>query len=326
MGETITFKNFMYNSTLTVPLSLDSLKPSIDLYFLIDATFTNRALLREAQDSIPVLMQSVAALRADPAFGAGIFRDESELWDGFQNIATLTDRQSDVVAAVADAKGTGGLDYFESNLAALYQAARNDSVGWRRSARKFVIMAAAFVGHEPTCTGDLPRLDRAVVVDALVKDGIAPILYSAPDDVMDAATVPYGCKNANAAGKGQGSYVSEKASGAFIKGKAKELVVDDVLASVKELFYKVRVDLKDCEKDLNIRSDVPDSGIIPYGKNIELSFELSDSMCRKSTSGIVKGKCTVEFEIDGVRKQQVTIIVDQYEGCPDTYSPEHQVA
>lgn len=325
LGETASFSQFDFNETVTVPISLMSIKPNVDLYLLMDATFTNRVLLRDSQESFPKFMDAFSTLSVDAAFGAGIFRDESELWNGFANVQSITVKTGLVESAFKETVGEGGLDYFESNLVALYQAATNSSVEWRKYSRKFVILAAAFVGHEPTCTGDLPKLDREIVAKTLRKEGVVPILYSAPDNVMDAATVPYGCTGTETAGAGQGSYVAKNGGGDFIKGKAKSLDTMELMSSIQSLFYSVNVNTKDCNDILNIETNLT-SNILPYGSGIELSFNLKEKLCRQSGSGPKKGKCKIEIDIEGLKTQEFNIVVDRYLNCPtnNTYDPSDQ--
>lgn len=326
LGETASFSQFDFNETLTVPISLASIKPNVDIYFLVDATFTNRILLRESQTSFPELMDSFSKLSVDAAFGAGIFRDESELWNGFENVQGITDKKREVESAFKETTGEGGLDYFESNLVALYQAATNNSVEWRRNSRKFVILAAAFVGHEPTCTGDLPKLDRQIVTETLRKAGIIPILYSAPDNVMDAATVPYGCIGSETVDAGQGSYVAKNGGGDFIKGKAKSLDTMEIMKSIQSLFYNVNVNTKDCNDIISIETNLTSNNVLPYGSGIELSFNMKEKLCRQSSSGPKKGTCKIEIDIEGLKSQEFNIVIDQYFNCPtnNTFDPEER--
>lgn len=323
LGETVTFTFFDADETLTLPVSLARARPAVDVYAVLDATFTNRALVRAVRTALPDLFAAVDAVSAHAAFGAAIFRDESELWNGFANLQSLTAEKRAVHEALENTTGAGGLDYFESNLVALYLAATNTSVGWRRNARKVIVMAASFVGHEPTCTGRLPKLNRSVVAHTLVEERIVPVFYSRPGDGLDAATVPYGCSGSSTAGVGQGSHIARVAGGAIVEGDAKVFDTNLVLDAIKARLLRVNIDTSDCDAIFDIKTNASDHAVVPLGGGLQLKLKMTRKLCKESSDGIKRGKCKIGIDIDGMRTESLTVIVDRYQKCPtnNTYDP-----
>lgn len=253
----------------------------IDMYLLLDATFTTTKLLDDFKRNVFKLIHHLENLSSDVHAGIGIFRDESELTNGFTNLLSLSTRLQQVATKVGTITNEGGLDFYEAHLPALYITATNETIGFRSfdnngkvkvkkmdekmnmNGLKMILMMSSFVGHEPSCTGNLPILDRRIVSEVLMKRKIIPIFYSAPGFGMDAQPVPYGCSSSNkntSAKRGQGSYITKKTAGVYIRGEENQFDVTDVneaiskkvedyVNSVNSVMMKVvSVDGKDCER------------------------------------------------------------------------------
>lgn len=326
LGEKVTISGAKIGEDVKLPLSLTSARPRVDIYFVLDATFTNKLLVKDAKTSYALFMQRVSAFGLDAAFGVGIFRDESELKNGFKNLQTISTDANMTAAALNQVEGMGGLDYFESNLVALYKTTVNGSVGWRPGARRIVVMAAAFVGHEPTCSKGLPRLTRGFVADALVNASVTPVFYSAPGDVMDAATVPYGCADAETVGKGQTSYIAKKAGGVFLKGASRKLDVDAVYSAVEGLLMNVSADESDCTGIAKVRFNTSFDKPFMNGDGVRIDVKLLPQLCQPvgNASAVVMAKCSVKFAFngDGERKSKLSLDFDDIQGCDNSTDPK----
>lgn len=320
LGEIVTISNHPIRKNLNFPISLIDATPKVDVYFVLDATFTNRFIVKDARTAFATLMDQLSTIVADVTFGLAIFRDESELWNGFENVASLSKKPGKVRAALNKVEPKGGLDYFESNLAALYQAATNRSVGWRKSARKVIVMAAAFVGHEPTCTGALPRLTRKVVAETLADAAIMPVFYSAPGDAMDAATVPYGCDGAETAGPGQTSYIAEETGGVLIPGMSRNVDVPKIFNAVKASLLTLSVDAGACKRFANVTFNQSLDKPLAYADTVELKVSLLPQVCatKPNSAKPVNAECNLRFLFnkDNSSANVFSLKFQNVTGCP----------
>lgn len=312
LGEKVTITDHPIRKPLKFPVSLLKAAPKIDVYFALDATFTNRFIVKDAQDSYGLLIEKLNNLGIDASFGLGIFRDESELSDGFKNLQSITKNGDKVVTALKTVEGMGGLDYFESNLVALYKVATDKNIGWRKSSRKYVIMAAAFVGHEPTCTGNLRQLTRQVVAETLKDKSVVPVFYSAPGKVMDAATVPYGCEGNETAGSGQSSFIAKETNGTFIAGMARSLEIDKLYNAIAGSLFSLSVDASACERFANIKYNITMDKPVTYGDGIEVGLNLQTKLCERKNNSTkpLSLKCMVQFLFNGEKTPSNSLTLD----------------
>lgn len=320
LGEKVTITDHPIRKPLNFSISLLQAAPTIDVYFLLDATFTNRFIVRDAQNSYGLLIERLNSLGIDASYGLGIFRDESELSDGFKNLQSITKKGDKVIAALQTVEGMGGLDYFESNLVALYKVAIGKGIGWRKNSRKYVIMAAAFVGHEPTCTGSLPQLNRQVVANRLKSKSIIPVFYSAPGRVMDAATVPYGCQGNETAGSGQSSFITKQTNGTFIAGMARTLKIDELYNAVTDSLFSLSVDASTCERFANVKYNTTLGMPMTHGEGIEVELNLLTKLCqgKGNSTKPISPTCTVQFLFNGQKNpsNSLTLNFKNLTMCP----------
>ena len=122
--------------------------PKVDVFFLADTTGSMPGTLANIQAGAAAIMFGTAGL-GDVAYGVGEYKDEGDIFTYRlnQGITTnITDVQTGINAWVA----SGGGDYPEAQLYALYQVASTAVTGWRPGFTRIVIWFGDAPGHDPS--------------------------------------------------------------------------------------------------------------------------------------------------------------------------------
>lgn len=185
--------------------------PAVDVFILVDLTGSFRDDLPNFQSQAPTIIDQMISLNPNTRFGLGSFRDypigsfgDPGDW-AYRLMADLTFDASAVKSAISGLVADGGDDTPESQLAALYQAAKgvgqdtngdgdfNDpediSPGQQanfRSPIKIILMWTDAPFHQPGDDGYYPGPSFAEVIGALTARGIKFIgIASSPESVLE---------------------------------------------------------------------------------------------------------------------------------------------
>lgn len=309
--ESVTLYRPKVSSTHSINVDFKGSPVKTDIYFLIDATGSMGSLILSIQEQFPRLVAGVKAI-SDAAFGMGIFRDERELNNGFENIQSVSTNSRLSRTALANVSAGGGQDAEEANLVALYKLATDPAIGWRDASRRIVLYIADEPGHEPTCLGEGFRLDRANVIASLNKASVSVIAISYPVDAMDRATKQLGCgPKVFDAPAGQGTAIAEGTGGIYLSGNDNVFNVKEILSSIRKLTKKVTVSNNSCTKYLNMNYLPALPAVLPSNARLRVTFTVRPTSCElKSTF-----ECKIWFLESGVVLKPFVVRLQQVQDC-----------
>lgn len=295
----------------TVNLDFRASPVKTDVYLLIDATGSMGSLIMAIQEEFSRLAAGVRAT-SDAAFGVGIFRDERELTNGFENLQSLTSSVREAQGALQNISARGGQDAEEANLVALYEVATAESIGWREASRRIVIYVADEPGHEPTCLSDGLKLTRGKVVRALNDAAISVIAMSYPPGALDRATKQLACGTDVAdAGEGQGTELAEKTGGFYLGGVEDVFDVNLILSSIRKLTKRVTVDSNTCDKYVKTEYEPGLPAVLASNVRLQIKFTILASSCELTEAY----QCEIAFRESDVVLKPLPVTLEKPQNC-----------
>lgn len=231
-----------------VRLHFGPMSTQLDVYLLVDGTGSMGIVIQSIQRTFRLLVDDLKA-DSDTAFGVGMFRDDSELEGGFRNLQSITTNETLVINAVDSLQASGGLDFAEANLAALYHVATDASIGWRQVSRRVILYVADNPGHEPSCQNLSNPLTRVNVVKALNRAHVTVIAVSYPYFSLNKRPNAFRCgRGMEAAPTGQGSYITFHTGGVYLAGRQSTFETSAVVNTVQSLKSRITLQRNSCVK------------------------------------------------------------------------------
>lgn len=238
---------------MEISLAFTATPLQTDFYLLSDATGSMSTAIHTAKTQFADLVK-IFADRTSVAFGAGIFRDEVELDDGFQNLQAISTDLEATRKAIASMTAIGGIDAPEANLVALYKIATENKIGWRPRSRKILVYFGDNPGHEASCFDGI-TMNREKVIGALKAKGITVIGISYKSSYqpgLDGATFNYRCGGSRVnTPAGQATAITKGTNGVLITSSNQALLVSNINSAVKALPKTFQVDTSDCDSQIN---------------------------------------------------------------------------
>lgn len=316
-GDRVIFEDVELSSFQNVSFNIDLQAPPVrtDLYLLSDATGSMRRAIDTVQNKFTDLI-NVFGERENVAFGAGFYRDETELDNGFENSQQITLNRGAVRRAVDALIAEGGGDGDEANLIALYKVATDDSIGWRDGSRRILVYFGDWPGHEPTCAGT-KKITRREVIDALKAKSITVIGVSFPPPGIDAAPrESFGsCHSRRAAGPGQASEIISETNGELVSRNDQARLVEAIETAVGSLSRTYAVDESDCVARIESvhTPSLPLTLESSESTTVTNMISLRDRVC--ATSGSFE--CRYKYTESGADLEDLEMEFVNIRGCPD---------
>ena len=312
-GDKIVFDNININTNSIIDyfLDLNASPLATDFYLLTDATGS----MSEAIGNVTAQFQKLIDFFAkddNVGFGVGIYRDETELTNGFSNLQSISVNKELSRQAVSRIIADGGGDRAEANLVGLYKVAKDSGIGWRRNSRKILVYFGDQPGHEPTCNPGLPRLTRTNVIEALEAKGITVVAVSVGMDNLDGSTDAFGCGGPGA-GAGQAAAIAAGTNGRFGSQTTFSELVNTIISLTSSLPRNYEVDVSDCEDKITstFSPNLPLTLIPPASTTVKHTMKLLERICESAE----RFTCQFKFTESGADLPSSTMEFVNIKGC-----------
>lgn len=294
-----------------------------DIYLLCDATGSMSGAIKDAKENFREVVKERSKISGNVQFGVGIFRDEAELDDGFENLASITPDTDVVYAKIDEIRATGGGDFDEANLVALYKIATEESIGWRDDSRKVVVYFGDFPGHEPSCVGGL-KITRENVIKALDEKGITVVAVNfgamvTPEtrdkEGLNRPPKGFGCgTGGDLEDAGQANEIAEGTGGDVDDTKEQSELVALIKKLISELPLKYEANTADCDEYMFV-SYSPKFGFTLFPDQettIIQTVELKPGVCELPTDSF---ECEYKYTASGAGVSSTVVQVNGVKGC-----------
>lgn len=312
-GDKIVFDSININSNSLIEyfLDLNASPLATDFYLLSDATRSMTDAIENVRTQFQKLIDFFEK-DTKVGFGVGIYRDETELSNGFSNLQSVSENTTLSRNAVSNIRAIGGGDAPEANLVALYKVAKDSSIGWRKKSRKVLVYFGDQPGHEPTCNSGLPRITRKEVIDALRVKEITVVAVSVGRDNLNGATRSFGC-GGSGAGAGQASAIATGTNGLFDSKINSAELVSNIIRLTENLPRKYEVDDSDCADKITstFNPSLPLTLIPPASTTVKHTMKLLDRVCETAD----KFTCQFKFKQSGADLPSSTLEFVNIKGC-----------
>ena len=305
---------FILKKCLTIP------KVAEDIYLLTDATGSMAGLIAEVKKNLLGIVNTRRSKVDDLRMGVGIYRDELELTDGFQNLLSLVDTASAsnvnlLQSKINGIKATGGNDRDEAGLAALYRVATDSSIKWRPNAQKVVVVFGDQPQHEPTCVSGRV-INRADVIRELRERDITLVSI----DVRNLNAPPlksFTCSKAKPSVTLPGNQmiqISVSTKGEHRKTTVLSEVIDTLNNALDNLKLQFNIDITKCSGAYEIRFNIFVPLAVMRGQKV--CFDQTIKYKPAACSASVSKKCDVLFSASGPLLGTQTLLTQKIQGCP----------
>lgn len=243
-------------------------------------------------------------------FGVGVYRDESELNNGFAQRQEITRNAVDVQNAIRLLRATGGEDVEEALLIALYKVANAKSTGWRDDSHRLVVLFGDSPGHEPTCFSGR-TLRRGVVARKLFSKGIKVVAVSLGAGLDKRTKKRSGCEGEDGR-KGQARDITRKTGGTVIAELNSASIRSAIVQTLNFPPRKIHVKTRGCKDVASVsfaeRFPVDVASIFPlYGK---MTIKMRADMCSRR-----KSICPITFFDNGAVRSAIRVGCFEPNGC-----------
>lgn len=311
LSESVTLFQPAVGSSHSINLNFKDSPVKMDVYLLLDATGSMNEPIMAIRKNFPKLAAGVKAT-SDAAFGVGIFRDERDLDNGFEQLQSISTDSGRSATALSKITAVGGQDAEEANLVALYKLATDESIGWRDASRRIVIYVADEPGHEPSCLGNGLKIDRAMVVDALNKAGISVIAISYAPGKLNVATKQLGCSiSTEDAGPGQGTAIVKGTGGILLERSPTNFDVGVMLKSIRKLTKRVTLSKNTCARYLKTTYGPPLPAVLSGSVRLAVTFMVRPTSCSLKADF----SCQISFRESGVVLKPFVVRLEQVQNC-----------
>ncbi len=200
--------------------------PVPDIVFAFDATGSMRYDIENVKTNAIGIMNTVLAVQPTAQFGVSQYRDFNT-YDpsAFDMLQVVTDQPGLVSSAIDSMNASGGADWPEAQLNALYQLADGTTAGYRDDSTKIIVWIGDAPGHDPSNGHSLEE-----VIEILEDKNIKVIAVS---------TGRYGgldnTEGFPGAEVGQATAITEATGGVLLEEIASEDVSDAILEGLDNL-------------------------------------------------------------------------------------------
>ncbi|KAI0558166.1 von Willebrand factor A-like protein [Gracilaria domingensis] len=287
-----------------------------DIFLLCDATGSMTSAIETAKTRFEQVVAERTDVSGDVRFGVGIFRDELELDDGFQNLAAITADTSSVYSAIDTITASGGLDADEANLVALYKVATEDSIGWRENSQKIVIYFGDFPGHEPSCVGGL-TITRETVVERLNDKGITVVAVNFGSSVGELNRAPrgFGCgADSTLAPTGQADFITTETGGDVAETTDQTELINLINSLISNLPLTYESDTADCDGYIttSYNPNFPFELFPDEETTVIQTVQLLPGVCALPTDSF---ECEYRYTASGAGVPSTLVQVNGVKGC-----------
>ena len=205
--------------TITKTVTINAGPPTsakVDVFFLADTTGSTYDTLASVQAGAAAIMSGTAGL-GDVAYGVGEYKDFNP-YDPFvyRLNQDITKNNTDIQNAINMWEASGGEDWEEGQLYALYQVA--NSVSWRDGSTRIIIWFGDAPGHDPA--GPPPGVSETEATAALGAKTIKVI-------ALDLLDLNY---------SGQAQRIADATNGKYYSGINPAQIVADIQTAIYSSF------------------------------------------------------------------------------------------
>jgi hypothetical protein len=141
LGETIHIDKLVtITQTVTSP---------VDVYFLADTTGSMGGTISSVRTNASGIMSAVSVVSPTVEYAVGEYKDFGDIYTYRLNQG-MTGSTSAVQTGINAWSASGGGDYQEADLYALYHGATDAGTGWRADSRRFMVWMGDASGHDPS--------------------------------------------------------------------------------------------------------------------------------------------------------------------------------
>lgn len=322
---------------IRVHIPASSAVPKADIYFLADTTGSMGSIIDAVKTGASSILNSLAALGLDLAYGVGNYRDFPHDPFAFQHQLNPNTSQATVQAAINGWTLGNGVDWPEAAFYALDQlsdSAPVTPIGWRNDSKRIVVWFGDAPSHDPICAAisSLPYdINEGSVTAKLAAANITVLAISTSTPGLDAAPPtngdydPYCGPQTGTAG--QATRIANATGGQVVFGINATTIVNTIINLVQTAINTI-----------NSVSLVPTGGIIPYVTSISpasygpldgnvdnyldftVTFSSGDFPCSGEAQRVIGG---LDVVIDGVVRATAPVGLTLKGGCDYVYSVKY---
>ncbi|WP_244312434.1 vWA domain-containing protein [Microbispora hainanensis] len=273
------------SKTIDKTVSTPAVPPKPDIAFLIDTTGSMGGVISNVRTNANTILSNIAAAQPDARFAVAEYKDAADSTP-FRVAQNLTADPADVTAGINSLSASGGGDFPEDGIGALYQVATG-AVGFRPDSTRIVLLIGDAPSHDPSGGHSL-----ADAISAL--------------QAADITVLAFDLAGLNSTG--QATAITEATDGQLFSGLNASEVSDTILAALHNLPVTVTHKLRDCDPDLSV-SLTPDSRTVTSGEDAAFSEKVTvgDGAAPGSTL-----TCKVDFLINDVLSPGFTETITEH--------------
>jgi hypothetical protein len=253
--------------------------PTPDIVLLADTTGSMSGAIANVQNDLATIVNNVKSMQPTAEFAVAEYKDFGEFESPFTLDQPITADTTAVQTAVNSWTATGGGDFPEAQINALFELATDPAVGFRSNSTRIVAWFGDAEGHDPSgghsLTDAIAAL-QAADISVVAVDVITPFPGS-----LDAT--------------GQATAVTTATGGVLLSAPTSGDVSSAILAAIKAVSVTVSPSVGACDPNLTL-SFTPGSQTVTSGDDAAFteSVQVSSSAPQGTTL-----TCTVNWLIDG---------------------------
>lgn len=273
------------SKTIDKTVSTPAVPPKPDIAFLIDTTGSMGGVISNVRTNANTILSNVASAQPDAQFAVAEYKDAADSTP-FRVAQNLTADPADVTAGINSLSASGGGDFPEDGIGALYQVATG-AVGFRPDSTRIVLLIGDAPSHDPSGGHSL-----ADAISAL--------------QAADITVLAFDLAGLNSTG--QASAITDATDGQLFSGLNASEVSDTILAALHNLPVTVTHKLRDCDPNLSV-SLTPDSRTVTSGEDAAFSEKVTvgDGAAPGSTL-----TCKVDFLLNDVLSPGFTETITEH--------------
>ncbi|WP_433501493.1 choice-of-anchor P family protein [Sphaerimonospora sp. CA-214678] len=273
------------STTIAKTVSTPAIPPKPDITFLIDTTGSMGGVISNVQTNANAILSNVASAQPDAQFAVAEYRDMSDA-TSFRVAQNLTGSQTDVTNGLNSLVASGGGDFPEGGINALFQVA-SGAVDFRPDSSRMVLLIGDAPSHDPSNGHSL-----ADAISALQAADITVLAFDLSG--LDST--------------GQATAITDATDGQLFSGIDSSEVSDTILKALHNLPVTVTHKLRDCDPSLSV-SLTPGSQTVTSGDDATFTETVSID------AGAVPGStltCKVDFLLNGVLSPGFTETITEH--------------
>jgi hypothetical protein len=275
------------SATVNKTVHTSAVPPNPDLVFLADTTGSMGGSIANVKANVSTIMSSVSTAQPTANFAAAEYKDVNADAIGFRVNQGLTSSQPDVQNGVNQWAASGGGDFPEDGINALFQLATG-AVTFRPNGTRIIALFGDAVSHDPSNGHSLA-------------DTIAAL--QAADIRVVAVGVGGGGLNIG----GQMEAITNATGGTYLDNVPPNEVAQAILDGIQQIPVTVTPSVLSCGDELSVSFD-PGTRTVTSGSDALFTEGIQvDPAAAQGTYF-----CKVDFLVDGVSRgniQEITVIV-----------------